>query len=238
MSALFDIPASPLQTKDIRSASLLPKRDKEHGGKWKHGVRPLGGRTQPLDYDEFIESGKFRPQKQFSQNATGIKKSHANKNPKPSNTHCHFDSTDVVGTGRLGRKTDAMVDATEFASSPLSRSLLELLPQHVNNTQSPIQTAIRETNVDAGILYSFDSKGRSPVDKASSVALDGLVEQAEMKWQSEQIDKMVKGEYEVLDNEGRPTALNPKGKKRGSPKQKATKTEIKNVEDDDGFELI
>ncbi|KAH6677605.1 hypothetical protein B0J14DRAFT_347121 [Halenospora varia] len=238
MSAAIDTPASPLQLKDIRSASLLPKRDKEHSGKWKNGARPLGGRPQHPDNDEFMESGKFRPQKQWSQNATGVKKSHANRNPKPSNNHCHFDSTDVVGSGRLGRKTDAMVDATEFDASPLSKSLLELLPRHVNNTQSPIQTAIRDSNVDAGILYSFDSKGRSPVEKASSVALGGLVEQAEMKWQSEQIDKMVKGEYEVLDNEGRPTALKPKGKKKGSPNQKAAKTEIKNVEDDDGFELI
>lgn len=55
---------------------------------------------------------------------------------------------------------------------------------------------------------------------------------------SEQTEKIVRGEYEVLDGEGETTSLK-KGKK--SPKQKAVKNEpalLKDAEDDDGFELV
>jgi hypothetical protein len=121
----------------------------------------------------------------------------------------------------------------------LSKSLLELLPQHANNTQSPIQTMIRTNSAsDAEILYSFDNKGPSPGDKGRAVDLGGLVELAEQKWASEQTDRIVKGEYEVLDNEGEKTVIH-KGKKRGSPKQRSTPVVVKSVVDeDDGFELI
>jgi hypothetical protein len=91
---------------------------------------------------------------------------------------------------------------------------------------------------DAEVLYSFDNRGPSPGDKGRTVDLGGLVELAEQKWVSEQTERIVKGEYEVLDNEGEKTVLT-KGKKRGSPKQRATPMVVKSVVDeDDGFELI
>ncbi|KAF4627655.1 hypothetical protein G7Y89_g10499 [Cudoniella acicularis] len=253
-------PTSPLQHRDIRSASLPFKRDKDHGEKWSNGIRPSGGvsyRLGPVGDDELVggsasQKARVRPQKQWSQmfvfphhsvesqliirsNRTSDHKPHTNKAPK------QYGGTGDYCTGkiihRLERKVDAIVDANDHTSSPLSKSLLELLPQHVNNTKSPIHTAIQEAS-DVGVLYSFDSKGRSPTDKVSSVALGGLVEQAEVKWLSEQTDKIVKGEYEVLDNEGETTILSTKSKKKGSPKQRAAKNEIKAIEEDDGFELI
>jgi hypothetical protein len=62
---------------------------------------------------------------------------------------------------------------------------------------------------------------------------------AEKKWVMEQTEKMVKGEYEVLDDEGAITFLTRK-KKKDSPKQKAAKNAAKDVlvQEDDGFELI
>jgi len=86
------------------------------------------------------------------------------------------------------------------------------------------------------VLYSFDNK----VTPGKAVDLGGLVELAEQKWKSEQTEKIVKGEYEVLDGEGEVMAFG--GGKRGkgkSPKQKAKMDVIINtVDDDEGFELI
>jgi len=167
-------------------------------------------------------------------------KSHANKTPKPTN---HYDNgiNSNTASHRMVRKVDALVDATEHTSSPLSRSLLELLPQHANNTVASIQTAIRDH--DSGVLYSFDNAGTSPGVKGRAVGLDSLVEMAEKKWVMEQTEKIVKVEYEVLDAEGETTVLSTKKGKKGSPKQKAIKNmpavvKHVDVEEDDGFELI
>lgn len=63
-----------------------------------------------------------------------------------------------------------------------------------------------------------------------------MIEQAEQKWIAEQTEKIIRGEYEVLDERGEKTVLR---KKRGSPKQKATRDSVKVDEDeDDGFELV
>lgn len=129
----------------------------------------------------------------------------------------------------MDRKVDAIFESSDPAVSSLSKSLLELLPQHSNNTDSAIHTALK---AEAGVLYSFDNKGASP---GSSVALGGLVEQAEKKWMSEQTERIVKGEYEVLDEQGEITVLKGQGRKR-SPRQKAVVEKV--VEEDDGFELI
>jgi len=155
-------------------------------------------------------------------------KTHANKNPKPTS---HSTYSFGAASGRLDRKVDASIEANDHTASTLSKSLLELLPQHANNTNSSIQTALRDVNGDAGAIYSFDNKA-SP---GSSVALGNLVEKAEKKWMSEQTERIVKGEYEVLDKEGETTVL--KGKKK-SPKQKAAKNLAQDVEEDDGFELV
>ena len=167
-------------------------------------------------------------------------KSHANKTPKP-NSHYDNGIHSNTASNRMIRKVDALADANEHNSSPLSRSLLELSPQHANNTITSIQTAIRDH--DSGILYSFDNTNASPGGKGRAVGLDALVEMAEKKWVMEQTEKIVKVEYEVLDAEGETTVLSAKKGKKGSPKQKAVKsmpTLVKNteVEEDDGFELI
>jgi hypothetical protein len=133
-----------------------------------------------------------------------------------------------------------VVESNDHTSSPLSKSLLELLPQHANNTNSPIQTMIRTSSSasEADFLYSFDNKGPSPGDKGRKVDLGGLVELAEKKWVSEQTERIVKGEYEVLDNEGQKVVVG-KGKKKGSPKQRvSTVVQDAEVVEDDGFELI
>jgi hypothetical protein len=155
-------------------------------------------------------------------------KSHANKNPKPK----------VNYTSRTAHKASVIVESNDDTASPLSKSLLELLPQHANNTESPIQTMIRTNSIsESEILYSFDNKGPSPGDKGRTVDLGGLVELAEQKWVSEQTDRIVKGEYEVLNNAGEKTVIS-KGKKKGSPKQRAAPEVVKSVDEDDGFELI
>jgi hypothetical protein len=169
-----------------------------------------------------------------------ISKTHGNKTPKPSGTHSY-----EVGRscGRIAHKVDAHFEATDHTSSPLSKSLLELLPQHANNTDSPIQTAIRESAADAEILYSFDSRGPSPSDRGRKVELGGLVEKAEKKWVAEQTERIVRGEYEVLDESGETTILNGRGKGKKSPKQRALKNQPAAVrgmdgDEDDGFELL
>jgi hypothetical protein len=242
-------PTSPIQRRDIRSAAQAFKRDKDASEKWANGVRPSPGVSiNHLTADELIggseaQQKKIRPQKQWSQvyasyppfpesklilsfYRTSDHKTHANKNPRSTS---HASNTFGLAGGRLDRKVDAMFESNDPAVSNLSKSLLELLPQHANNTDSAIHTALK---AEAGVLYSFDNKGASP---GSSVALGGLVEQAEKKWLSEQTDRIVKGEYEVLDAQGETTVL--KGRKK-SPKQKATKDAVKEIEEDDGFELV
>jgi hypothetical protein len=243
-------PTSPIQRRDIRSAAQAFKRDKDASEKWANGVRPSAGVSfKNLSGDELIggseaQQEKVRPRKQWSQVYASISppchgsklthssyrssdhKTHANKNPRSTANTSH---TFGLAGNRLERKVDAMLESNDPAVSNLSKSLLELLPQHANNTDSAIHTALK---AEAGVLYSFDNKGASP---GSSVALGGLVEQAEKKWLSEQTDRIVKGEYEVLDAQGETTVL--KGKKK-SPKQKATQNAVKEIEEDDGFELI
>jgi len=233
-------PSSPLEHRDIRSASRPSKRDKEHSQKWMNGQRPSAGvRLSVCSGDGLVGGSErqreiVRPRKQWSQVNTDHKL-HANKVPKP---HGHYDQA------RLAHKADALVDANDHTTSTLSKSLLELLPQHANNAQSPIQTAIRIA-ADAEILYSFDNKGQSPGAAGRNVDLGGLVELAEQKWVAEQTEKIIKGEYEVLDNEGEATVFASSKKKRSSPKQKASimKSEPSNIkgldaDEDDGFELI
>ncbi|KAG0650291.1 hypothetical protein D0Z07_3185 [Hyphodiscus hymeniophilus] len=239
---------APVPQRDIRSAAKEFKRDRDAGEKWSMGTRPLPGvRMQyagilgsedwgALD-DQQTKMEKVRPVKPWN---NPLHKSHANKTPKPTN---HYDSgiNSNTASHRMVRKVDALVDANEHTSSPLSRSLLELLPQHANNTSASIQTAIRDH--DSGILYSFDNAGVSPGMKGRAVGLDSLVDIAEKRWAMEQTEKIVKGEYEVLDAEGETTVLSGKKGKKGSPRQKAVKTmptvvKHMDVEEDDGFELI
>jgi hypothetical protein len=241
--------------RDIRSANLGFKRDRDHTEKWSNGKRPgVGLQVDPVT-DEIVNLNaglkeKIRPRKQLSQTyetqtsqllhhtnqhrSFTEPKSHANKAPKP---HGHYNTARTLG------KADALTDAHDHTTSAISKSLLELLPNHTNNTESAIHTALRESAaaMDAEILYSFDNKGPSPGQRGRKVDLGGLVEIAEQKWANEQTERIVKGEYEVLDNEGQTTVLG-KSKGKKSPKQKAVKNipaVAKNeIEEDDGFELI
>lgn len=240
-------------TRDIRSPSLPYKRDKDHSEKWSYGARPLHGirvNYNTTSMEEELTGGtetsreKVRPQRSWygqpptfggtaNVRRTSEHKSHANKTSKPSGV---TTSNSGRAGGRVSSKNDAIVDANEAAISQLSKSLLELLPQHANNTSSSIQTAIRERQwSDGEILYSFDNKGPSPDTKGREVGLGGLIDLAEKKWDSKITDKIVKSDYEVLDNSGETTTLSKKNKK--SPKQKAKSTAAL-PEEDDGFELI
>jgi hypothetical protein len=252
-------PVSPVQQRDIRSASKPFKRDRDADSKWANGTRPLGGvkvrynpnsipgQEEPIDPTQLEKVRPVKPlvyvpfpfsfpqvqeEKLIRENRSLYPKTHGNKTKPVSHA---YDSN--IATNRMVRKIDAVVESNDHTSSPLSKSLLELLPQHANNTNTAIQTTICEK--DEGILYSFDSKS-SPT---GAVGLDALVEKAEKKWIAEQTDRIVKGEYEVLDAEGEKTVISGKKGKKSSPKQRAVKTMpavVKDVgvEEDDGFELI
>lgn len=254
-------PVAPFERKDIRADNLSFKYDKDKREKWSNGVRPPTGMRSEAASAALDETAaghdrqrmKLRPHKQPSQRCVSRPhpsrspsraisdsrpssnrwpeyKSHANKAPKP---YAHGD-----GRSRLAHKNAAIVEAKDIGTHS-SKSLLAVLPTHVNNAESAIQLAIRRSvaSDQADILYSFDNRGPSPGDQGRNVDLGGLIDLAEQKFLSEQTDKIVKGEYEVLDHEGETTVIG-RGKARRSPKQKAVKTARPVVVDDDGFEFI
>ncbi|RDW64062.1 hypothetical protein BP5796_10564 [Coleophoma crateriformis] len=225
---------SALEHRDFRSSSVSFKRDKNHSSKWNLGVRPSAGVQINWVSGEYksgseAQQAKIRPQKISNSDF----KSHQNKTPKTTSINVSY-AQDAV-SGRLHRKVDAIVDAREHTGSPLSKSLFDLLPTHKNTTESAVNVVKDEWAVP-GVLYSYDNNGASPNSNGRSVDLGCLVEQAEKKWKNEQTEKIVRGEYEVLDLEGESTVL-PKAKGKKSPKQKVQV--VKDVVDDeDGFELI
>jgi len=230
--------SSPVQHKDIRSASRPFKRDKDRGEKWSNGQRPSGG--VGVNYSSGImddlqggsesQRAKVRPMKQWSQ-MTSDHKSHSNCSPK--NASLSGVSYNQAGIhSRITKKVDALIEST--SPDPLSKSLLDLLPKHYNNTEGAVQVM-----GDEGILYSFD-KRPSPNARGREVDLGGLVEKAERKWAAEQTERIVRGEYEVLDLTGE-AVKNKKGKKGSrSPKNRAVKNEVvaTPIEEVDGFELV
>jgi len=69
-------PVSPIQHRDIRSASQPFKRDKDNTAKWSMGVRPSSGVSIDIggpDMDVFVgnssegQRARVRPHKQWSQ---------------------------------------------------------------------------------------------------------------------------------------------------------------------------
>jgi len=197
------------------------------------GTRPSGGVGLGSLSDELVggsesQREKVRPIKEWSQ-MTSDHKSHANVTPKG------YGSMDGVH-GRVVRKVDALIESQVHTTSPLSKSFLDLLPQHANNISPSVQTALCENSRDAGVLYSYDSL----TTPGAAVDLGGLVEKAEKRFQSEQTDRIVKGEYEVLDTNGETTLLaGGKGKGKKSPKQRANiVAKSERMEEDEGFELI
>lgn len=247
-------PTDAVEQRDIRSATRPFKHDKDQREKWSNGQRPAAGvkinfNDEALNGSEVVQKVKVRPMKQWSQmyvpppsplqasfltttHSSSDHKSHANKTPKPFG---HYDHA------RLAHKADALIDVNDHTNSSLSRSLLDLLPEHTQQPQSTIKIALRESAIaaESGVLYSFDNKGPSPGDKGRKVDLGGLVELAEQKFISQQTEKIVKSEYELIDREGEKEVLKKKGKR--SPKQRATKAVpvVEDaVEEDDGFTLV
>ena len=140
-----------------------------------------------------------------------------------------------MAANRISRKLEAQIEAK--SNSDISRSLLELMPHHVPNASSSIQTAVFASN-DEGMSYPVEYVEASQNKKGRGVGLGGLVEKAEETFLNKQTEQMVKEDYEVLDTEGESIVLKSEKKRKGSPKQKAAKAETKLVEEDEGFELI
>ncbi|ESZ97987.1 hypothetical protein SBOR_1658 [Sclerotinia borealis F-4128] len=253
MSAMTtNTPASAIQHRDIRSGTKAFKRDKDQFQKWSMGARPLPGVKEAIIYSteglsEELEASKgkekYRPKKLRSQvlSSGGADRhlhGHSNITPKPFGSPSYYHGP--ASTSRIARRVDAHIEAAEDNSHPLSKSLLDLLPTHYNNTSPSIATAILNRG-DEGVLYSFDRRD-TPDHR---VDLSGLVDIAEQKWVNEQTERIVRGEYEVLDAEGETVLQKQRGRK--SPRSKAlsrtrgdAKAKTQDVEplEDDGFELI
>ncbi|KAF7949578.1 uncharacterized protein EAE97_003087 [Botrytis byssoidea] len=248
MSAIAsNTPSSPIQHRDIRSEAQAFKRDKDHSQKWVMGVRPLAGANKTfIDLTDGPSDAsakgkeKVRPQKLWSQVGSSDRhyRNSSNAPSKPSGSPSYNHG--LTSSSRIARKIDAHVEAADKTSHPLSRSLLDLLPTHYNNTSPSVSTAIMNTG-DEGVLYSFDRTGTP----SNRVDLGGLVDLAEQRWVNEQTEKIVRGEYEVLDAEGETVLQRQRGRKsprskalsrtRGDSKAKSHKSEPL---EDDGFELI
>ncbi|KAH8601539.1 hypothetical protein B0O99DRAFT_648250 [Bisporella sp. PMI_857] len=242
MSVTLSSPVSPIQTRDIRSSAKAFKRARDNSSKWSQGARPLSG---VKNWDALDAAGtwsadvgttpspKVRPAKAWSEMNGNHKKPHGNKASKPYPT-LNFDNSSA--NHRVSRKADAIVDAHAHSTAPLSKSLLELLPKHTNNTETAVQTAIRASmsSADDGFLYSFDNRP-SPNARGREVDLSGLIDKAEKKWAAKETEKILRTEYAVLDNTGEDVVLK-KGKK-ASPKQPPVPV-VTGMDEDDGFELI
>ncbi|EHL01341.1 hypothetical protein GLAREA_11668 [Glarea lozoyensis ATCC 20868] len=218
-------PVAPVQTRDIRSASVAYKRDKDHSTKWARGVRPIAGHQyeypEPNSYGELVFTGKVRPD---ARHPFIGEKDH--RSPKAN--YLGAEDISSLANRRYSHKVDTFHESNDHTTNPLSKSLLSMLPQHMNNATPAISTREPDT------LFSYDTRGPTPGQKASRVALGGLIEQAEQKWIAEQTEKIIRGEYEVLDAQGEKTVLK-KGKR--SPKQKPKEVQPV-VDEDDGFELV
>jgi len=125
----------------------------------------------------------------------------------------------------------------EVASpATLSRSLIDLIPA---STASNNRSKARTPAVAIGGSYYFEAP--SPPRKVT-VGLDSLVERAEKEFRSRETDKMVREEYEILDDAGETTVLAMKhnGKKgKKSPKVlPKVALPILVIDDEDDWERI
>lgn len=230
-------------TRDIRSATMPFKRHRDATEKWANGGRPSAGVVLSITNDTFSGSdsqkAKVRPEKRWSEYGSPSK-NHHNINKPASNSGDILRKTNHYMTHQ--RSGD---DAWDTASSPLSRSLLDLIPVHMNNISgavnmmgsSPADVAI---SPDVGVFYSFDRR-EAP---GKPVELGDLVERAERRWEEERIEKVVRGEWEVLDGEGERVRLGGKsGKRHNIHSRKAIGSSDKDKTTpgllvDDDFELV
>lgn len=127
--------------------------------------------------------------------------------------------------GRLTRKQDNILEVRS-AGPFLSQSLGDLIPT------SPAES--RNPPADADVLYSFDA----PTAPRKSIGLDSLVEKAERDFLSRETDKIVRNEYEILDESGEIKVMTKGKGKKGSPRQRAKVVATNEDEDEDDWEQI
>jgi hypothetical protein len=124
--------------------------------------------------------------------------------------------------GRLTRKEDNLNEVR--SATPLSRSLSDLIPSSPGASRKPAP--------DAGILYSFDASSTP----REAVGLDSLVEKAEKEFASRETDRIVRHEYEILDESGEVQVVSKGKGKKGSPRQRA-KVLASNEDEEDWEEI-
>ncbi|KAG9242422.1 hypothetical protein BJ878DRAFT_555469 [Calycina marina] len=231
-------PTSPIQTRDFRSPAVSCKRDRKSAYKSARGVRPVPKPTEDelaglfaSDHVKHWKAAEIPARKiELDLGRTPPKKDSNKASNKPYPTIA-FNMPGA--NARHARKGDALVTAKELTTSPLSRSLMELLPSYNQPTSAGIQSLPADSSIIAsmkaasaaetgGVLYSFDNKN-SP---GKEVPLGGLIDKAEQQWRAKETDRIVKTEYAVLDNQGQETR---KGHKTPKPVD---------VDEDDDFEMI
>ncbi|KAI1004460.1 hypothetical protein K3495_g3752 [Podosphaera aphanis] len=221
-----------LDHRDLRSAAVPSKRDKDHEEKWSSHNTRSSAQGEKLDEDELIGgigrlNIKSHPGK--ARVSTAKSKKPAKSGWSASKTH-----------GRNTSKTSLNTDFPEDSTSQLSKSLLDLLPLQSNLHTSNISTVTAEcVRVESKIQRNSDSNP-FPVEKGLIIHLDELVDQAEKTWEEKMTERIVEGEYEVLDAQGEKTVLSRKGKKNLKAKYIECKGETPSIspDEDDGFELV
>lgn len=219
------------QHRDLRSTSVPYKREKDHSEKWSHHGR-LDSNLPRSSCGEVEES---------MAEDTHIK----SVSSKPWNASLKTNKMAKVGwsaskiNGRPNTRNGIDIDDTDSFVPKLPHSL----PPHTScyDDQDQIPDPIATVGLESpDPLYSFDIKGPSPGVKGRSVELEKLVEMAEKKWEGKMTDKIVEGEYEVLDCEGENITLTKKGKKNMKLKSRPPHVQVssKAVDEDDDFELI
>ncbi|RKF61356.1 hypothetical protein OnM2_043084 [Erysiphe neolycopersici] len=219
------------QHRDLRSTSVPYKRDKDHSEKWSHHGRlasnlpwsSAGEAEQSKTEDVHIKSLSSKPW-----NAS-VKTSKMAKVGWPASKV----------NGRPNTKNVIDIDDNDCFVPKHPHSLPQKTSCYDDLEQNTVPTATVELDIPDP-LYSFDIKGPSPGVNGRNVELEKLVEMAEKKWEGKMTDKIVEGEYEVLDAEGENITLTKKGKKnmklKSRPPQIQSCSEA--VDEDDGFELI
>ena len=230
---------SELDSRDLRSPSHAFKRFKNISAKYNHGTRPLVGdlSISSLDNEGHVDT----PRERYKKTRPAIFARYAFRRlpcsqlvkPLPNTTYrpVKFRNNqlpkpkivvpDIAPGGHIGRsarKNNIVLESDYVSGRP------GLATSGSNLVES----------IDSDILYSFETRVKSPNTNGREVSLDELVDRAEEEWESGKIDRMVK-EYEVLDIRGGKVRLSTKkGKARGSQSQ--GESEVEN--EDEEFEVI
>ncbi|POS84059.1 hypothetical protein EPUL_004907 [Erysiphe pulchra] len=221
------------QHRDLRSTSVPYKREKDHSEKWSHLGRL--GSSSNLPRCSGGETGESKTEDIHIKSLSS----------KPWNASVKNNKMAKVGwsasklNGRPNTRNGIDIDDTDSFVPKLPHSLPQQTSCYDDQEHNTVPPATVELE-SPDPLYSFDIKGPSPGINGRSVELEKLVEMAEKKWEGKMTDKIVEGEYEVLDVEGENITLTKKGKKnmklKSRPPQIHGPSEA--VDEDDGFELI